>query len=49
MSVSEKARIFLLNCHFYGVASIAGLMKAVMQDAAEVAEKMGLHEVAKAI
>ena len=49
MDVLEKARIFVLNCHFYGVASTAGLMKAVMQDAAEEADKMGLHEVAKAI
>ena len=43
MNPESLPEIFVLLRHFYGVASTAAVMMACMEDAATVAEALGLH------
>jgi hypothetical protein len=49
MDPESKAQIFVLVCHFYGVASSATIMLACMDDAAAVALALGMEDVATTI
>ena len=49
MNPESTPEIFVLLRHFYGVTSTAAVMLACMEDAATVAEKLGLHDVAETI
>ena len=49
MNPESIAEVFVLVRHFYGVASTAAIMQACMNDAAAVARKIGMHDVATTI
>ena len=49
LATSDVSETFALVRHFYGISSTAGLMKAVMQDDAQAADALGLHDVTDAI
>ena len=48
LNLAEPEKFALVR-HFYGISSTAGLIKAVMNDAAQAADALGLHDVADAI
>ena len=49
MLTSADPEKFALVRHFYSISSTAGLMKAVMEDAAQAADALTFHDVADAI
>jgi hypothetical protein len=49
MDPNEEPSTYVLVRHFYGVASAAALLKATMDNAAQVAEQQGLMDVAETI
>ena len=49
MNADSPAVVFILLRHFYGVSSTAAVLKAVMEDAGDNAENIGLPDVAAMI